>query len=105
MVSKASLESSIESASNHDTTLPLTDFAAISAVVGPCFSFLPTFYRIDPAVPAVPMLVSKYIKDRSIMVVKASLESASNHDTTLQLTDFAAISAVVGPCFSFLPTF
>ena len=79
MVSKASLES----ASNHDTTLQLTDFAAISAVVGPCFSFLPTVYRIDPAVPAAPMPVEKNSKDRSIMVSKASLESASNHDTTL----------------------
>ena len=53
------LKASLESASNHDTTLQLTDFAAISAVVGPCFSFLATFYRIDPA---VPMLAKNVIK-------------------------------------------
>ena len=59
MVSKGFLES----ASIHNTTLALTDFAAISAEVGPCFSFLPTFYQIDPA---VPMLVNKLIVEGQV---------------------------------------
>ena len=75
---------------------------AISAVVGPCLSFLATFYRIDPA---GTMLVGNDWRDRSIILSKASFESASNNFSILQLTDLVAISAVVGPCFSFLATF
>ena len=95
-------KASLGSASNHDTTLQLTDFAAISAVVGPCFSFLATFYRIDPA---GTMLVDNRSKNTSHTVSKASFESASKKCSFLNFTDLVAISAVVGPCFSFLATF
>ena len=72
MVSKASLES----VSNNFSILQLTDFAAISAVVGPCLSFLANWFRIDPA---GTMLVENHWRDRSIILSKASFESASNN--------------------------
>ena len=67
-----------------------------------CFSFLATFYRIDPA---LTLLVDNRLKDTSITMSKASFESASNHYSKLNFTDLVAISAVVGPWFSFLATF
>ena len=90
-------KASFESASNSCSTLNFTDLVAISAVVGPCFSFLATFYRIDPA---ATMLVDNRLEDRSITVSKASFESASNSCSTLNFADLVAISAVVGPCWT-----
>ena len=56
-------KASFESASNSFSILNFTDLVAISAVVGPCVSFLAIFYRIDP--PGT-MLVDNRVKDRSI---------------------------------------
>ena len=78
---------SFESASNIFTFLNFTDLVAISAVVGPWFSFLATFYRIDPA---ETMLVDNRLKDTSITVSKASFESASNSCSILNFTDLVA---------------
>ena len=83
-----------ESTSNNISFLNLTDLVAISAVVGPCFSFLATFYRIDPA---ETILVDNRLKDTSITMSIASFESASNNFTFHNFTDLVAISAVVGP--------
>ena len=69
---------SFESASNIFTFLNFTDLVAISAVVGPCFSFLATFYRIDPA-ETIP--VDNRLNDTSITMSIASFESASNNFT------------------------
>ena len=85
---------SFESASNIFTFLNFTDLVAISAVVGPCFSFLATFYRIDPA---ETILVDNRLNDTSITMSIASFESASNIFTFHNFTDLVAISAVVGP--------
>ena len=95
-------KASFVSASNNFSILQLTDLVAISAVVGPGLSFLATFYRIDPA---GTMLVDNRSKNTSHTVSKASFESASKKCSFLNFTDLVAISAVVGPCFSFLATF
>ena len=50
------------------------------------------------------LLVDNRLKDTSITMSKASFESASNNISFLNFTDLVAISAVVGPCFSFLAT-
>ena len=67
---------SFESASNNCSFHNFTDLVAISAVVGPCFLFLATFYRIDPA---GTMLVDNRSKNTSHTVSKASFESASKN--------------------------